>query len=235
METVVGRKPRRRDTCVSVEYNLVTAKIIRIHADMSTTKTSSRKTSAYHHGDLRAALLRAAEQILERDGPNAISLRACAKEAGVSHAGPSHHFPNLAALLSALAAVGFERLASALREASSRPGALPTDSTLAYVGFAQNNRQMFYLMNDPSRLDSAYPELEAARQQARMALMSVGGVSGERASVDQVGAIAARWALAHGFALLMLTERLGGLTQLVAGGATDMDLFEAALRRLNRA
>ena len=201
---------------------------------MSTTKATSRRTVAYHHGDLRAALLEAAEQILKRDGPNAISLRACAKEAGVSHAAPTHHFPNLTALLSALAAIGFERLARSLREALSDPAVARAAGGHAYVAFARENRQMFYLMNDPSRLDSTYPDLQAARKEARDLLLSAGAVPAQSASVEQVGLIAAEWALAHGFALLMLTERLGALTKLVDGGATEMDLFDAALRGLAR-
>jgi len=215
-------------------HYLVSDKIMRLWDNMSTTKMTAKKSDAYHHGDLRAALLRAAERILERDGPKAISLRACAKEAGVSHAGPTHHFPSLAALLSALAAIGFDRLTRSVCEALSEPDAALSTVSRTYVAFALENRQMFYLMSDPGRLDSTYPDLRAARSEARDALISARAVPAENASLDQVGLIAAEWALAHGFALLMLTERLGGLTRMVSGGATEMDLLDAALRALNR-
>ena len=57
----------------------------------------------YHHGDLRAALLTAAEAELAERGVEAFSLRSVAKRAGVSHAAPYRHFKDREALLSALA------------------------------------------------------------------------------------------------------------------------------------
>ena len=52
----------------------------------------------YHHGALRAALLDAAEAILDRDGIAALTLRAVAREAGVTHTAPRHHFGDLTGL-----------------------------------------------------------------------------------------------------------------------------------------
>lgn len=57
----------------------------------------------YHHGDLRAALLHAAEEELAERGMEAFSLRSVAKRAGVSHAAPAHHFGDAQGLLTALA------------------------------------------------------------------------------------------------------------------------------------
>src|SRR6185503_1752884 len=68
----------------------------------------------YHHGDLRDALLKAAERVLERDGLPGLTLRAVAREAGVSHAAPTHHFGDLSGLLSELAAIGFRRFNEAM-------------------------------------------------------------------------------------------------------------------------
>src|SRR6187397_898095 len=62
----------------------------------------------YHHGNLRPALLAAAERALARGGE--LSLRELAREIGVSHAAPRRHFPDKQALLDALALDGFERL-----------------------------------------------------------------------------------------------------------------------------
>src|SRR6185437_15171104 len=63
------------------------------------TKTSGN-ASPYHHGALRDALLEAAERVLERDGLAGLTLRAVAREAGVSHAAPTHHFGDLTGLVS---------------------------------------------------------------------------------------------------------------------------------------
>src|SRR6201996_1254631 len=76
----------------------------------------------YHHGNLRAALLAAAETTLREQGPDQVSLRALAREAGVSHGAPRRHFPDRQALLDALAEVGFDRLGSELRPAVAAAG-----------------------------------------------------------------------------------------------------------------
>src|ERR1700747_2136538 len=69
----------------------------------------AKRAASYHHGSLREAMLRAAESILERDGIGGLTLRAAAREAGVSHAAPTNHFGDVMGLLSDLAAVGFAR------------------------------------------------------------------------------------------------------------------------------
>jgi AcrR family transcriptional regulator len=86
----------------------------RAAARLATAKQAVRRTRAagdspYHHGALRDALLQAAEKLLERDGLPGLTLRAVAREAGVSHAAPTHHFGDLTGLLSELAAIGYTR------------------------------------------------------------------------------------------------------------------------------
>src|ERR1700704_3323273 len=73
----------------------------------------------YHHGDLREALLQAAERVLERDGLAGLTLRAVAREAGVSHAAPTHHFGDLTGLVSELAAIGFRMFNAAMDAAGN--------------------------------------------------------------------------------------------------------------------
>src|ERR1700757_5120858 len=72
---------------------------------------------SYHHGDLHDALLKAAETVLERDGVQGLTLRAAAREAGVSHAAPTHHFGDMTGLVSELAAIGFRQFNAAMAEA----------------------------------------------------------------------------------------------------------------------
>src|SRR5215475_42071 len=76
-----------------------------------------KRAGPYHHGSLREAMLRAAESILEHDGIRGLTLRAAAREAGVSHAAPKNHFGDLTGLLSDLAAVGFQRIAATMQAA----------------------------------------------------------------------------------------------------------------------
>src|SRR6476620_11974039 len=79
-------------------------------------RRAAKRAAPYHHGSLRESMLRAAESILERDGIGGLTLRAAAREAGVSHAAPKNHFGDMTGLLSDLAAVGFERFVAMLRE-----------------------------------------------------------------------------------------------------------------------
>ncbi|HEU0161890.1 MAG TPA: TetR/AcrR family transcriptional regulator [Rhizomicrobium sp.] len=76
----------------------------------------------YHHGDLRNGLLEAARAILEEESLAALTLRAVARRAGVSHAAPYRHFPNHEALLVELSIEGFDELREALVEAAKAPG-----------------------------------------------------------------------------------------------------------------
>src|ERR1700759_3881967 len=81
------------------------------------TSSPTAEARPYHHGDLSRALVDAARRLLEREGPSALSLRAVAREAGVSPAAPYHHFKDKSELLDAVAMEGFERLKAALAEA----------------------------------------------------------------------------------------------------------------------
>src|ERR1700759_362021 len=90
-------------------------------------KTKSRKSIAqpvqdkpYHHGSLPHALLEAAETVLRRDGIGSLTLRAIAREAGVSHTAPQHHFGDTAGVLSELAASGHRRVAASIAGAAGR-------------------------------------------------------------------------------------------------------------------
>src|SRR5258708_37862551 len=88
------------------------------------------ESTPYHHGALRDGLLEAAERVLERDGLAGLTLRAVAREAGVSHAAPTHHFGDLTGLRSELAAIGFRQFNAAMTPARpTRPA--PPEKTVA--------------------------------------------------------------------------------------------------------
>src|SRR6202008_577822 len=139
------------------------------------TKPASRRSRRpYHHGDLKAALLTVAEQILEQHGVQELTLRATARAAGVSHAAPNNHFGDLTGLLSELAALGFRRFGAALDDATKAAGDDPAPRLksmgAAYVGFARQHPGLFSLMFRSERLDSARPALRDAIDEARKAL-----------------------------------------------------------------
>src|SRR6185312_8156114 len=88
----------------------------------------------YHHGDLRNALLESARSILEKDGLEALSLRAVARGAGVSHAAPYRHFPNHESLLVELAIEGFVELRAEI--VASAGGSGHESDRIASIGAA---------------------------------------------------------------------------------------------------
>src|SRR5436309_9989055 len=88
-------------------------------AKPSARRSSSTENTPYHHGALHDALLKAAERVLERDGLGGLTLRAVAREAGVSHAAPTHHFGDLTGLLSELAAIGYRMFNAAMVAANN--------------------------------------------------------------------------------------------------------------------
>ena len=55
--------------------------------------------SSYHHGDLRAALIKAATAEIEHGGYENLSLRELADSVGVSRGAPYRHFADRRALL----------------------------------------------------------------------------------------------------------------------------------------
>ncbi|MBB5076264.1 TetR/AcrR family transcriptional regulator [Nonomuraea endophytica] len=120
----------------------------------------------YHHGNLRVALLDAAERVLREQGADQLALRDLAREIGVSHAAPRRHFPNRQALLDALAVAGFARLDSTLRTAMAGAGedfASRVRATMtAYTRFATDNAALLELMYTSKHRPDAKQIAEAA-------------------------------------------------------------------------
>ena len=119
-------------------------------------------TRPYRHGNLPAALLAAARQILDEDGMHAVGLRETARRVGVSATAAYRHFMSKEDLLASLAAEGFRELAAAMQ--SGTKGTTPlTRAGLAYVDFANRNRGLFRLMFGPVLAERLkYPTLQAA-------------------------------------------------------------------------
>lgn len=124
----------------------------------------------YHHGNLREALLRAAERALEAGGAQNLSLRELAREVGVSHAAPRRHFADKQALLDALAQAGFEQLGTALQGAIIAAGpdfhARLLGLARAYVAFATEHPALVELMFASKHQAGAPAELTEAGERA---------------------------------------------------------------------
>jgi AcrR family transcriptional regulator len=173
-------------------------------------------SARYHHGDLRAACLRAAKELLEQDGAAGLSVRAVARRAGVSPGAPYRHYADRDALVSAVAAEGYRELAGYLVAAHPAPST-PDDLAavaVAYVRFALERPALFRMMfSEPCDSDSS------ERVAATTAIAEyVGALVGRAFPGADSGALStAVWALVHGLAFLHLDGKLDTSTpQVVA-------------------
>jgi AcrR family transcriptional regulator len=161
----------------------------------------SRNT--YHHGDLKAVILSEAARLVAERGADGVSLRELAREAGVSHAAPAHHFTDRRGLFTALAAEGFRMLAEALTDARPRF----VDAALAYVRFAIDHQGHYAVMFDKSLFDENDPGLVAAEAAAGAELSrGVRTLADRHAKADPASAELAAWSLVHGFSMLWLND-----------------------------
>ena len=189
----------------------------------------------YHHGDLRAALLDAAEAELQECGIEGFSLRAVAKRAGVSPAAPAHHFSDVKGLLTALAAEGFRRFVltqrQVMEEAREDPVSQLRAAGLGYVRFALANPALFRLIFSSDRPDFDDPALMAAADDAygmlsRQVMAATRTAEGETAHAVNV---TAAWSITHGLADLLVAGRLKMMKSLPA--ADREELILAVLER----
>lgn len=115
---------------------------------------------AYHHGDLKSALMSAALTALEQAGPDAVSLRDLAQSLGVSRAAPYRHFADRDALLAAVAAQGFEDLCEVYEHALAGPGdgrQRMRQALIDYLAFARRRPGLHALMFESDFLQRTPP------------------------------------------------------------------------------
>ncbi len=147
----------------------------------------------------------AAVAVIAREGTSSVSLRALARDLGVSHAAPVHHFGDKAGLLTVIAAEGFERLAAELRQAWDDTGSF-LELGVAYVRFATSHPAHFEVMFRPDLYRRDDPAVARAREET--AAMLYGRVQQAAGRSREPGVTAhagiAAWALVHGLATLWL-------------------------------
>jgi AcrR family transcriptional regulator len=186
---------------------------------------------AYHHGDLKRALLDAALEILRAEGAGAMTLRAVARAAGVSPAAPYRHFADRRALVAAVAEEGFDRLGAAMRRAMEvDPGRGGfRQVAVEYVRFAHEHPAEYRVMFGAELAD--HSDLPALKARSHGVL---GGVTQVIAGLQQAGVVgpgdpammaAAVWAMLHGLVMLSLDGQ-------TAGVAPDVDALVAEVTRL---
>lgn len=167
---------------------------------------STLEKSGYHHGDLRAALITTAMQMLE-DG-EAFSLRAVARGAGVSPTAPYRHFADRDSLESALAVEGFRDLLADLTEDGELPASVAEIAEFAvrYVDFALRRPALFRVMFGKPCDDADDERVKAADALHQLMADALAHVLPNAS--DAPALATAGWGLAHGLACLYLDGKL---------------------------
>ncbi len=126
--------------------------------------TSGR--NAYHHGDLRLALMTAARELVGELGPAKVTLRAVAARAGVSAAAPYRHFASKEALLAAVASAGFGELADAITPTGTGDAVADLHEIgFRYLDFAVGEPELYRFMFGPAVPDRRrHADLAAAER-----------------------------------------------------------------------
>jgi len=185
---------------------------------MPASKRPARKPrNAYHHGNLRRALLDEALATIRSDGVDAVTLRGIGERLGVSRTALYRHFADKRALLNAVATEGFRTLREELVRVWEQGGggvkgfyAMGTAYVRFAVGSPSHYRVMFGGFVEAEQHD---PALEAEGRGAFQALVDA-LVALQRDGVvrdDDVELMARHvWALVHGIAMLAIDGQLHG-------------------------
>jgi len=172
---------------------------------------------AYHHGDLRRALLDAALQVIETSSPKALTMREIAQRAGVTQAAPYHHFADKNAILAAVAEEGFSALGRALEEARANAGPAPVDRLralgVAYIRFGTTHRSHYRVMFG-ERLEGTWPESLKTTANAAFApvveeLLSI-QATGSLVPGNLLRLAVINWAMVHGVVMLWIDGACSG-------------------------
>ena len=158
---------------------------------------------------LRERVIKAAVKYIADSGPDGLSFRQIAADAGVSHQAPYHHFGDRSAIFTEIAREGFQKFT----EVMSSPARRDEDSNLAvrmcerYVDFALTNKGYFRVMfrSDLCQMDESPETQRAADEAFDTLLFAVGEILGSSASIDEIRVQAtAMWSVARGLATLLI-------------------------------
>jgi AcrR family transcriptional regulator len=181
---------------------------------------------SYHHGNLRAALLDRAWDVVDAEGADALSLRQLARDLDVSHGASGRHFRDKQALLDAVAVLGFARLNAALADAVDTPGPFAARFRAAgdaYVGFAVRHPEILRTMYSAKHHPAASPELvelSHVAMPALVALFRAAQGAGELPPRPPEEAALVAFAAVHGVATLATDDLLDGVPWEDATAAT---------------
>lgn len=188
----------------------------------------ARPKPAYHHGDLRNALVAEALKLMEKAGDYDFSLRDLAGRLGVSYAALYSHFEDKDALLAAISAVGFGRFKDAMEHAEQGETDLRRiflARGMAYVQFGMDHPALYKLMFMSEELrykKDKYPELKTA------ALAALGSLMGMLTRLQEAGLM--RKGPVDADSITVFTH-MHGLTSLILSGRIEGALDCSGLQK----
>lgn len=157
--------------------------------------------------DVREALLAAALRLIETLPEDRVSLRACARLAGVSHAAPAHYFPSRAALMSAVLARAFDTLTAAMEAARDAAGDDPHDrlkaTGLAYVDFGLSRPALYRMMFQTAYLQIPDSMMAQSGAVCRAVLHDAVATTPRPGGMDIASGMALAWTAVHGIVALV--------------------------------
>jgi AcrR family transcriptional regulator len=201
----------------------------------------------YHHGDLRQAMIDAAEAVLAEKGIGGFTLRECARRAGVSPAAPAYHFGNLVGLLTVVATLGFDQLSDAMEKAVAA-AALTGSDRLAAIAEAY----LAVALERPGRFRVVFGRLGLKREDGALRLAGIRafgilvretklalGREAVEASLtrplpvfaedDDLGTILFVWSVTHGFSTMLIDGQLGPFDAQPGGRERLLKLYSQQL------
>ncbi len=180
------------------------------------------KGDRYHHGDLRAALIDTAVELIGERGVRGFSLAEASRRLGVAVSAPYAHFTDRDDLLAAVAVRAFELFRAFLLPEMDKfadPAERLAGMARGYIRFAAHHRPLFEVLYEAGLDKARHPEIEAAEEQLNDAFLdtvrALAGGDDTRAE-DLATAVEAT---ARGYAMLLLDDgpdQESGVVELAA-------------------
>jgi len=188
------------------------------------------KEKSFHHGDLKRVLFDVALKLLDRDGVDGVTIRAVAREAGVSHGAPVNHYRDRKALLTALARQQFENILSSvdkgLANAAGDSSGWVDAFGNAMFDFGFNFPHRYKLLWRGDLIDLQDPELLTVMDQIYDQLCDEIERSMPRVEFDRDTVAVAFWSMLHGYLDMRLSRMFVPLHDKVSGKPRDVALLD---------